>query len=80
MVVVIHQALFLNISLEPDWAQGFQNLEFLTKSLSFLTKSLSFFMKNVLSFGHFKKTTDFWINLLLKMVRNGVPLVFTSVS
>ena len=77
---LLNQAFFLNTKLELDWAQEFQNVEFLNEFLEFLNKFLEFFHGNVLSFELFKENADFWSNLLLKMMRNGVPLVFTKVS
>ena len=57
--VQVWQALFLDISLELDWAQEFQNVEF-------LNKFLEFFHGNVLSFELFKEKCGFLLELVTK--------------
>ena len=53
------QAFFLDAKLEPDWAQEFQNVEF-------LNKFLEFFHGNVLSFELFKEKCRFLVELVTK--------------
>ena len=63
---ILTQALFLDTKLELDWAQEFQNVEFLNKFLEFLNKFLEFFNGNVLSFELFKEKCGFLVELVTK--------------
>ena len=57
---------FLDTKLELDWAQEFQNVEFLNKFLELLNKFLEFFHGNVLSFELLKEKCGFLVKLVTK--------------
>ena len=70
---------FLDIKLEPDWAQEFQNVEFLNKFLELLNKFLEFFHGNVLSFELLKEKCGFLVKLVTKNDEKwGTPGVYLS--
>ena len=52
--------------MELDWAQEFQNVEFLNKFLEFFNSFLEFFHGNVLSFELFTEKCGFLVQLVTK--------------
>ena len=60
------KAFFLDTKLELDWAQEFQNVEFLNNFLEFLNNFLEFFHGNVLSFELLKEKCGFLVKFVTK--------------